>query len=204
MEYHLPRSSLIVFCRLAMLASRADRPSLNAASSLVSKVDPDLVLQSDHTDSTSHWDSVEFSSRPCSFSSRCHDDWSLSKHCDWSGRGFCWWAEVSAGLSPCCALTSGCDNVSLGWTEVSFLCSSTFPSLSAATHTCWVCVGSGWPRDIRYWVMRSVGCSVGSRLCCCWSNWVSDTELSTTVGQSDEFQLWRVLKGTEKKRNEWS
>lgn len=60
---HLLRSSWIVFCRVAMLASRAARPSLNAASSLVSKVEPDLRVQSDHTDSTSHWGRVE--SRSC-------------------------------------------------------------------------------------------------------------------------------------------
>lgn len=62
--HDLPRSSWIVFIRLAMEASSADSPSLNAASSLVLNVEPDLALQSDHTDSASHWDSMEVDIRP--------------------------------------------------------------------------------------------------------------------------------------------
>lgn len=39
-----------------MLASRAARPSLNAASSLVSKVEEDLALQADHKEAESQRD----------------------------------------------------------------------------------------------------------------------------------------------------
>lgn len=137
--HHLLRSSCIVFCRLAMLASRAARPSLNAASSLVLNVDSDLTLQSDCTDSTSQWDSIESNSRLRTLSA--------------------------------------------------------FPSLSAAKRTC--SAGSSWSRDIRYWVMCSVGGPAGCSLCCCCIvSWASDTE-STTVAQSDESWPWKVLKQTE-------
>lgn len=192
--YHLLRSSWIVLCKLAMLASRADRPSLNATSALVSKVESDRVLISDHTDSTSHWDSVEFSGGP--------PDWTLSKPCDWTTWVFWWWAEVSAGLSPRWDLTSACSSVSFSWTEASFLRSCAFPSLSAATHSSPECVGSSWPRDIRYWVMQSAGRSAGSRRCWCWSKccFVSrDTELSPTTGTSVVVWLWRVLKHAEER-----
>lgn len=192
--YHLLRSSWIVLCKLAMLASSADRPSLNATSALVSKVESDRVLISDHTDSTSHWDSVEFSGGP--------PDWTLSKPCDWTTWVFWWWAEVSAGLSPRWDLTSACSSVSFSWTEASFLCSCAFPSLSAATHSSPECVGSSWPRDIRYWVMQSAGRSAGSRRCWCWSKccFVSrDTELSPTTGTSVVVWLWRVLKHAEER-----
>lgn len=45
-----------------MLASRAARPSLKAASSLVSKVEPDLTLQSELREIRSQWDSEELKS----------------------------------------------------------------------------------------------------------------------------------------------
>lgn len=142
--HHLPKSSFIVFCRLAMLASRAARPSLNAASSLVSKVEPDLTLHSDVTDSTSHWESVESNKRLRSVPAcRPHGWTSELRQCDW-------WR-------------SGCDDV----------CSAAFPSLSACC--------SSWSRDIRYWLMRSVGGCGGSCLCCCVAAAASDTQLPTSV-----------------------
>lgn len=172
---HFLRSSWMVFCRLAMLASRAARPSWNATSSLVLKVEPDLMLQLD-TDSTSHCD-MELNHGPLTFGPHVRTpskpDWL------WSGLRR---TEVSAGLLLC-------------W-DVTRSCNGTFPSLSAAVRTCSVCGGSASLRDLRYWLMRSVEvCGAGSCLwgCCC----VTDAELPTASRDNDEHWIWKSLKHQE-------
>lgn len=152
------RSSWMVLCRLAMLASRAASPSLKAASSWVSKVELDLMLQSEHTESTSYRNL---------FKRCCLDGWTSPGQ---DRLGFCW----------------GVEDTSLCW-RCGDISASTGVLLSLS-----LCGGSIWFRDIRYWLIRSVGGAAGSlKLGGFESLW---TQLP------DELWLWRSLKCREKEQ----